>query len=104
MNAARMISDGFFARNLQQRYISYKSGFGEKLDKGSTTFEECEDYIRKCGECQPQSSRQEHFENMFNYYVYPSNKYDRYSSNQQPNLCQHHHTGCPPYHPQYHVN
>jgi len=79
-NAARMISDGFFARNLQQRYISYKSGFGEKLDKGSTTFEECEDYIRKCGECQPQSSRQEHFENMFNYYVYPSNKY---SSNYQ---------------------
>ncbi|CAL4148451.1 unnamed protein product [Meganyctiphanes norvegica] len=74
-NAARMISDGYFARNLQQRYISYKSGFGEKLDKGSTTFEECEDYIRKCGECQPQSSRQEHYENMFNYYVYPSYKY-----------------------------
>jgi len=74
-NAARMISDGYFARNLQQRYISYKSGFGEKLDKGSTTFEECEDYIRKCGECQPQSSRQEHYDNMFNYYVYPSYKY-----------------------------
>jgi len=71
-NAARMLSDGYFARNLQQRYISYKSGFGEKLDKGSTTFEECEDYIMKYGECQPQSSRSEHYENMFNYYVYPS--------------------------------
>jgi len=74
-NAARMLSDGFFARNLQQRYISYKSGFGEKLDKGSATFEECEDYIMKYGECQPQSSRYEHYDNMFNYYVYPSFKY-----------------------------
>ncbi|CAL4078422.1 unnamed protein product, partial [Meganyctiphanes norvegica] len=71
-NAARMLSDGFFARNLQQRYISYKSGFGEKLDKGSTNFEECEAYVMKYGECQPQSSRHEHFDNMFNYYVYPS--------------------------------
>jgi len=74
-NAARMLSDGFFARNLQQRYISYKSGFGEKLDKGSTTFEECEDYIMKYGECQPQSARHEHYDNMFNYYVYPSSQY-----------------------------
>jgi len=71
-NAARMLSDGYFARNLQQRYISYKSGFGEKLDKGSATFEECEDYIMKYGECQPQSSRLEHYDNMFNYYVYPA--------------------------------
>merc|ERR1712142_632311 len=74
-NAARMISDGYFARNLQQRYISYKSGFGEKLDKGSTTFEECEGFIMKYGECQPQSARHEHYDNMFNYYVFPSNKY-----------------------------
>jgi len=76
-NAARIISDGYFARNLQQRYISYKSGFGERLDKGSTTFEECEDYVRKYGECQPQSSRYEHYDNMFNYYVYPSRPFPR---------------------------
>jgi len=75
-NAARMISDGCFARNLQQRYITYKSGFGERLDKGQASFEECEDYIRKYGECQPQSSRIEHFDNMFNYYVFPPHRYN----------------------------
>jgi len=73
-NAARMISDGYFARNLQQRYISYKSGFGQLLDKGTTNFEECEEYSRKKGEPQPQSGRYEHFENMFNYYIYPAQK------------------------------
>ncbi|XP_068203454.1 uncharacterized protein [Palaemon carinicauda] len=70
-NASRMISDGCFARSIQQRYNSYKSGLGERIEKGAASFEECEDYVRKCGEPQPQSSRFEHFENMFNYYVYP---------------------------------
>ncbi|XP_068200260.1 LOW QUALITY PROTEIN: xylose isomerase-like [Palaemon carinicauda] len=70
-NAARMISDGNFARSIQQRYSSYKSGFGERVEQSSVNFEECEDYVRKCGEPQPQSSRYEHYENMFNYYVFP---------------------------------
>jgi len=70
-NAARMISDGFFARSLQQRYSTYKAGFGERVEQGSLTFDECEDYVRKSGEPQNQSMRFEHFENMFNYYVYP---------------------------------
>ncbi|CAL4162543.1 unnamed protein product [Meganyctiphanes norvegica] len=73
-NAARILSDGCFARNLQQRYISYKSGFGEKLDKGSTSFEECAEYIRSHGDAQVQSSHQEQHEQMFNYYVHPSAK------------------------------
>merc|ERR1711942_355627 len=73
-NAARMISDGYFARNLQQRYISYKSGFGHLLDKGITNFEECEEYSCKKGEPQPQSGRYEHLENMFNHYIYPPQK------------------------------
>jgi len=70
-NAARMIADGCFARSIQQRYASYKSGFGEKVEKNAVTFEECEDFVRKTGEPQLESSRFEHFENMFNYYVYP---------------------------------
>jgi len=69
-NAARMIADGCFTRNIQQRYSSYKSGIGERIEKGAASFEECEDYIRKCGEPQHHSSRHEHFHNMFNYYVY----------------------------------
>ncbi|ROT75458.1 uncharacterized protein [Penaeus vannamei] len=71
-NAARMISDGSFSRSIQQRYSSYKSGLGERIEKGAASFEECEDYVRKCGEPQPQSSRHEHFENMFNYYIFPA--------------------------------
>lgn len=57
---------------LLQRYSSYKSGLGERIEKGAASFEECEDYVRKCGEPQPQSSRHEHFENMFNYYIFPA--------------------------------
>ncbi|XP_071519728.1 xylose isomerase-like [Panulirus ornatus] len=70
-NAARMISDGCFAHSIQQRYISYKSGLGEHVEKSSSSLEECEDYVRRNGEPQHQSSRHEHFNNMFNYYVYP---------------------------------
>lgn len=53
-----------------QRYSSYKSGIGERIEKGAASFEECEDYIRKCGEPQHHSSRYEHYHNMFNYYVF----------------------------------
>merc|ERR1712198_651352 len=70
-NAVRMISDGAFSRSFQQRYASYKSGFGERVEKGGVTLEECEDYVRENGEPQPQSSHYEHYQNMFNYYVFP---------------------------------
>jgi len=70
-NAAQMIADGTFARSIQQRYSSFKSGFGERVEQAGLNFDECEEYIRKCGEPQSQSSRYEHFENMFNYYVFP---------------------------------
>ncbi|CAL4083001.1 unnamed protein product [Meganyctiphanes norvegica] len=70
-NAARMVSDAVFAKNLQQRYITYKTGFGERMDKGNTNFEECEAHIRKHGEPQQHSARYEHFDQMFNFYIYP---------------------------------
>ncbi|KAK3863538.1 hypothetical protein Pcinc_030688 [Petrolisthes cinctipes] len=49
-NAARMIADGCFTRNIQQRYASYKTGFGERVDRSGVTLEECEDHVRKSGE------------------------------------------------------
>ncbi|CAL4099464.1 unnamed protein product, partial [Meganyctiphanes norvegica] len=70
-NAAKMISDGIFARNLQQHYISYKSEFGERLDNGSCTLEDCEEQVRTFGEPKTQSAHIEHYENIFNNYVYP---------------------------------
>ncbi|KAK7083628.1 hypothetical protein SK128_015044 [Halocaridina rubra] len=44
---------------------------GERVEKGAASFDECEEYVRKVGDPQPQSSRFEHFENMLNYYVFP---------------------------------
>ncbi|KAB7505110.1 Xylose isomerase, partial [Armadillidium nasatum] len=70
-NAARMLTDGCFARSIQQRYITYKSSIGERLDKGNCVFEECEDFIRKAGPIKPTTSSYESFENMFNFYVFP---------------------------------
>ncbi|XP_045596654.1 xylose isomerase [Procambarus clarkii] len=70
-NAARLISDGCFARSIQQRYSSYKSGFGERVEKNMATLEDCEDFVRKNGEPHLKSAHHEHFESMFNYYVYP---------------------------------
>lgn len=54
-----------------QRYASYKTGFGERVDRSGVTLEECEDHVRKSGEPTMRSSREEHVNNMFNYYVYP---------------------------------
>ncbi|XP_076051335.1 xylose isomerase-like [Oratosquilla oratoria] len=70
-NAAKIMADGSFARTLQQRYGSYKSGIGERIEKGAATFEECEEFVRKYGEPQPQSAHLEHYDNVLNYYVYP---------------------------------
>ncbi|XP_063853627.1 uncharacterized protein LOC135096188 [Scylla paramamosain] len=70
-NAARLISEGVFSRSMQQRYASYKSGLGERIEKGAATLEECEEYVRKCGEPQTTSGRHEHFQAVFNHYVFP---------------------------------
>jgi len=71
-NAANMISDGSFSRSVQERYSSYNSEFGEKVDNGDASFEDCEEFVKEKGEPETQSSRHEHYENMFNYYVYPA--------------------------------
>jgi len=73
-NAANMINDGNFSKSMKERYASYNSGFGEKVDQGEATFEDAEEYLKKAGEPQQLSSRHEHFENMFNYYVYPQDQ------------------------------
>ena len=51
--------------------MSYNVGFGQRLERGDCSLDECEDFVRKVGSPQPTSSRYSHFENMFNFYVYP---------------------------------
>ncbi|CAL4060231.1 unnamed protein product, partial [Meganyctiphanes norvegica] len=72
--AARIISDAVFSKNLQQKYLSYKTGFGERLDKGSTNLEECVEHVRSNGEPNPKSEQFEHFDSVWNYYVFPKSR------------------------------
>merc|ERR1711973_947539 len=68
-NAARLIEDGIFAKNLRKRYGSFEFGFGQKLSNGSATLEDCEKFVREHGEPGPMSAKQEHLETIFNRYL-----------------------------------
>ncbi|GLH02025.1 Xylose isomerase [Gryllus bimaculatus] len=61
--ASKLISDGLFTKNLQvpfskdlalrdgkmseQRYLSFHTGFGSRLESGEADLEDCEDHIRR---------------------------------------------------------
>jgi len=70
-SAGRMIADSVFSKTLQQRYASYQSGFGERLEKGAASLEECEEFVRKGGEPHPVSGQFELLQNAVNHYVFP---------------------------------
>lgn len=67
--AARIKEEGVFAKHVQERYSSYASGIGQKIDQGTTSFEELEKYTLENGEPVASSGQQEHYETMMNYYV-----------------------------------
>jgi xylose isomerase len=68
-NAVRMIEDGLFHRRLEERYSSFSTGLGLKIDQGSSSLEECEEFVLKHGEPEIKSGKQEQYEAMLNYYV-----------------------------------
>uniref|UniRef100_A0A0B7A1X7 Xylose isomerase n=1 Tax=Arion vulgaris TaxID=1028688 RepID=A0A0B7A1X7_9EUPU len=68
-NAARILEEEVISQHVQDRYSSYKSGIGAKIEEGNTSLEELEEFILANGEPQRISGQQEHFENMLNYYV-----------------------------------
>ncbi|XP_013791430.1 uncharacterized protein LOC106475282 [Limulus polyphemus] len=68
-NAAKIISDGVFEKSLKKRYISFDSGIGAKIASGTSSLEECEDYVFKHGDPKVQSGHQEHWEAMLNHYL-----------------------------------
>jgi len=64
--ATKIISEGTFTKHLQQRYLSFHSGFGSRLINGEASLEECEDHVRKQnGEITVPSGRCEHWEALF---------------------------------------
>jgi len=68
-NAAKLIEGKEFSKALTNRYISYDSGFGQKIEKGKATLEDCEEYALKHGEPEVRSGKQEVAENQLNRYV-----------------------------------
>ncbi|MFA7004666.1 MAG: xylose isomerase, partial [Verrucomicrobiia bacterium] len=67
-NAIR--KDGRLAGFVKQRYASWDSGIGAKIEAGSVGFKELEAYILKKGEAAPcTSGRQEYLENLINEFI-----------------------------------
>jgi xylose isomerase len=68
--ARRILRDGAFEDFLAERYSSYDSGFGKRIEEGAVGFRELEKLVlTKLGEPSPRSGRQEYLENMLNRYV-----------------------------------
>ncbi|MDB6021538.1 MAG: xylA, partial [Pedosphaera sp.] len=54
----------------RQRYSSWDSGLGAKIEKGKANFQELEAYMLKKGEASPNTSgRQEFLENLINEFI-----------------------------------
>jgi xylose isomerase len=68
--AAAIRKDGRLAEFVQQRYSSWDSGIGAKIEKGEVGLECLEAYMLKKGEAAPNTSgRQEFLENLINEFI-----------------------------------
>src|SRR3989442_6081983 len=68
--AAAIRRDGRLASFRKERYSSWDSGIGEKIEKGKVGFKELEAYMLKQGEAAPNTSgRQEFLENLINEFI-----------------------------------
>ncbi|MHB8523348.1 MAG: xylose isomerase [Limisphaerales bacterium] len=68
--AAAIRKDGRLAEFVKQRYCSWNSGIGAKIEAGKTSFEALETYMLKQGEAAPNvSGRQEFIENLINEFI-----------------------------------
>lgn len=67
--ANAIIEDGRFADFIKQRYASFDSGVGAKIEKGEVGFEELEAHVLANGEPLLASGRQEMLENFVNEYL-----------------------------------
>ncbi len=68
--AAAIRKDGRLAEFVKQRYASWDSGIGAKIEKGQAGFRDLEAYLLKKGEAAPNASgRQEFLENLINEFI-----------------------------------
>jgi xylose isomerase len=67
---AAIRKDGRLAQFVKQRYSSWDSGIGEKMEKGKMGFKELEAYALKIGDVKTNASgRQEFLENLINEFI-----------------------------------
>jgi xylose isomerase len=68
--AAAIRKDGRLADFVRQRYCSWDSGIGLKIEKGKLTLRDLELYMLKKGEADAnESGRQEYLENLINEFI-----------------------------------
>ena len=68
--ATAIRKDGRLAEFVKQRYSSWDTGVGARIEKGQAGFSELELYIMKKGEAAPNTSgRQEYLENLINDFI-----------------------------------
>src|SRR6516162_7795855 len=68
--AAKIRADGVLGDFVRQRYASWDTGIGQKIEAGSVGLEDLEKYMLEKGEVSPNASgRQEMLENIFNRYI-----------------------------------
>ncbi len=68
-NVAKMLEDGTLNQLLNERYLSWSSELGLKVERGQATFEELEAYAKLHGEPKLTSGKQEKFEMIFNSFI-----------------------------------
>lgn len=68
-SAARLIDEGVIPSAVKERYSSFDTGIGAKVESGETSFEELEEYVLANGFPAPQSGQQEKYEMLLNRYV-----------------------------------
>lgn len=70
--ARSIIADGRFDAFVADRYASFDSGLGKRIETRKIGFKELEKLIlTKLGEPTPRSGRQEYLENLLNRYLHP---------------------------------
>jgi xylose isomerase len=68
--AAAIRKDGRLDEFVRQRYSTWDSGIGARVEKGEASFKELETYMMKKGEAAPNvSGRQEFLENLINEFI-----------------------------------
>ena len=68
--AAAIRKDGRLADFVKQRYASWDTGIGAKIESGKVDFKELETYMLKKGEADTNvSGRQEFLENLINEFI-----------------------------------